>query len=324
MPFSKKFNSVYGEIKQACIEMMIECNRSDDYFSNSAIMENILMGIISSELVIADLSGLSSNVFYELGIAHTLKDESSVILITQEIKSCPFDINHRSILIYDIRNTFKFRENLKQKILFSREYSKKKDFFKTFLKSHKIDPSEIEKFIEISERLSKERYDIVYEVLSRKTNSIESDTVSNVLNYFIKLEDYKDGEIQKATLIIKLNFLTSAPVVSNTNFIRETILRKSRHDLINLDDIEATSFLADFCFALIEKDKVKKYAINWLIDYLHNYRMGRIDVVRTRIEEFFINTDDRDIEAAILSMLESEKVQQIFVDKKGFINPFLD
>ncbi len=126
MPFDEKYNVVFAEIKQLCLDLMLECKRADDYLYNRAIMENIIQGIVLSELIIVDLTNRNANVFYELGIAHSLKDQDSVILITQDIDDCPFDINHRAILVYDIRNLVKFKEDLRKKILISRETSKKK------------------------------------------------------------------------------------------------------------------------------------------------------------------------------------------------------
>jgi len=85
-------------------------------------------------------------------------------------------------------------------------------------------------------------------------------------------------------------------------------LEPSKHDLINLDHAERFSFIADLCFKLIDIGRVKELAVGWLVDYLHNYRMGRVDIVRTKIEDFFINSLDEDVELAVLGMLNSKKI----------------
>jgi len=55
---------------------------------------NFVKGIVSdldkADLVIADLTGLNPNVFYELGIRHTLK--VGTIMLTQDIGSLPADL----------------------------------------------------------------------------------------------------------------------------------------------------------------------------------------------------------------------------------------
>ena len=69
-------------------------------------MSNILDGIAKSEIVIVDITGNNPNVFYELGIAHSLRTRQTIIIITQDedVSRSPFDIRHWSILRYDIKN----------------------------------------------------------------------------------------------------------------------------------------------------------------------------------------------------------------------------
>ncbi len=98
MPFKKEFEEIYGEICQVCIDLKIECKRTDEMYSSKSIVETILERIAKSEIIIADLSEKNSNVYYELGVAHSLRDEDTVILITSDKENSPFDINHRYIL----------------------------------------------------------------------------------------------------------------------------------------------------------------------------------------------------------------------------------
>ena len=125
MPFKKEFEEIYGVICEVCIDLKIDCKRSDEMFSSKSIVETILDRIARSEIIIADLSERNPNVYYELGVAHSLRDEDAVILITNDIGKCPFDINHRYILIYDNRNLMKFRSDLKRRITFSRDISRR-------------------------------------------------------------------------------------------------------------------------------------------------------------------------------------------------------
>jgi hypothetical protein len=48
--------------------------------------------MLRSRVVICDCTGRNPNVFYEIGIAHTLGRE--VILITQNPEDIPFDLRH--------------------------------------------------------------------------------------------------------------------------------------------------------------------------------------------------------------------------------------
>lgn len=92
MPYSDKFDVVYDVIKKTALKFNMECKRADDISSNHAIIQDIVSLIDSSAMVVCDCSDLNQNVFYEMGIAHTLGRE--VFLITQSLKDIPFDIRH--------------------------------------------------------------------------------------------------------------------------------------------------------------------------------------------------------------------------------------
>src|SRR5215471_6685159 len=93
MPFSSELRPVYDDhIKNVMQEVNLECNRADDIFSNGVIIEEVWKNINEARIIIADLTGKNPNVFYEVGIAHTLGKE--VILITQSIDDIPFDLRH--------------------------------------------------------------------------------------------------------------------------------------------------------------------------------------------------------------------------------------
>ncbi|MHC4299495.1 MAG: hypothetical protein ACYS7Y_19630 [Planctomycetota bacterium] len=86
MPFGDSFDELYQEVLKECLE---ENNftviRADELYGSKPIMEDILNTIESSEIIIADLTGRNPNVFYELGITHSRKENDNVIIITQEL-----------------------------------------------------------------------------------------------------------------------------------------------------------------------------------------------------------------------------------------------
>ena len=102
MPFAASFNEVYETIRESLEnpEMNIKCKRADDILGGGHIMETVLREISESEMVIVDLTGRNPNVFYELGIAHMLKDPRKVILLTQDIESMPFDLTQFRSIVY--------------------------------------------------------------------------------------------------------------------------------------------------------------------------------------------------------------------------------
>ena len=67
--------------------------------ANTSIIDDICNSILGADVVVADCTGQNPNVFYELGIAHTLGKD--VILLTQSIDDIPFDISHLRFIEYE-------------------------------------------------------------------------------------------------------------------------------------------------------------------------------------------------------------------------------
>ena len=87
MPFARQFDDVYESIRRAreSPEILLSCSRADDFYGLGHIMEDILSGIMSSDYIVADVTGKNPNVFYEPGIAHSCKAASKVVIIFQSI-----------------------------------------------------------------------------------------------------------------------------------------------------------------------------------------------------------------------------------------------
>lgn len=89
MPFEQDFFDLYEEFKNRFGEK-VDISRADDLDNQQNIIKDIVVGIAEADIIIADLTGLNPNVFYELGIAHTM--DKKTIIITQNIDELPFDI----------------------------------------------------------------------------------------------------------------------------------------------------------------------------------------------------------------------------------------
>lgn len=113
MPFTLEWSSrIWLQMLKPTIEKRgLNPMRADDLYGHD-IMEDIWHGILSAKFVIADITGRNPNVFYELGIAHTLGKE--VILITQNKDDIPFDLNRYRHIIY--QDNYDGYEHLKSKL----------------------------------------------------------------------------------------------------------------------------------------------------------------------------------------------------------------
>ena len=93
MPFNEKWsNDVLMLIKNAGAKYELEVLRADDIFEPHNIVNDIWQLINRAGLIIADITKHNANVFYELGIAHTIGKE--VVLIREANgERPPFDIS---------------------------------------------------------------------------------------------------------------------------------------------------------------------------------------------------------------------------------------
>lgn len=98
MPFDARYRPVYESLQALCGELGLRCTRADDIWDNDAVMEDVVSLIDRSQIVIADCTGRNPNVFYEIGIAHTLG--RNVIMITQAEADVPFDLRHLRFVQY--------------------------------------------------------------------------------------------------------------------------------------------------------------------------------------------------------------------------------
>jgi integrase len=98
MPLASSFNRVYQTIRDACADTGFQCQRADDIWEESTIIQDIFNLIFRAHVVIVDFTGKNENVFYETGIAHALGKH--VVPIARNIDDVPFDIKHHRVLKY--------------------------------------------------------------------------------------------------------------------------------------------------------------------------------------------------------------------------------
>jgi hypothetical protein len=98
MPFDASFDAVYATLRRTAEAAGLRCRRADDIWENPAVIQDVVSLIDRSSMVICDCTGRNPNVFYEIGIAHTLGRE--VILITQVEADIPFDLRHLRFVHY--------------------------------------------------------------------------------------------------------------------------------------------------------------------------------------------------------------------------------
>lgn len=97
-PFHPDFDETFYAIRSISANAGFKCFRGDEQNFQSDIFPHILKCIVSSEIIIANISGRNPNVFYELGIAHALNKK--VILIAESDSELPIDLRSKRVLFY--------------------------------------------------------------------------------------------------------------------------------------------------------------------------------------------------------------------------------
>jgi hypothetical protein len=126
MPFSKTKNhkeSYWTNLFEKFIKPSVEslglgydCKRSEARSSN--IIKDILRELLKADIVIAVLTDLNRNVWYELGTRHALCRGTIMVIEEKEEQKLPFDIRQHGVIFYSYRedkdpDTSKFRAELK-------------------------------------------------------------------------------------------------------------------------------------------------------------------------------------------------------------------
>lgn len=94
--YLKIWEQISGELKK---RSKVKIGIADDVNTPHFIMRNIWSSIYHSKCIIADCSNRNPNVFYELGIAHSLG--KNVICISNDTDNIPFDIRHLKCINYE-------------------------------------------------------------------------------------------------------------------------------------------------------------------------------------------------------------------------------
>ena len=106
MPFKTDFNDVYYFIKEAVKNSVpgekIECLRLDEKKAAGKITDDLIDSIETSTFCIADLTGNSPNVMWEVGYA--IASKKPTIFICQDLSSIPFDLKDMRIIEYEDGN----------------------------------------------------------------------------------------------------------------------------------------------------------------------------------------------------------------------------
>ena len=91
MPFTPDYDVVYTDhVRKVANELELSVRRADERLDSGEIMNTIWDDIFHARVVLAECTSRNANVFYELGIVHTLGKPS--VMIRRKGENAPFDI----------------------------------------------------------------------------------------------------------------------------------------------------------------------------------------------------------------------------------------
>ncbi len=117
-PLSCNFDQWYNSIlRPAGEEAGFDVKRADQELLSGSIMEQVWEDLQSTDVVLAFLTGRNPNVFYELGLAHTLL--KPVLLVADKREKLPFDVTHLRHYLYEDSNVDRvgiFKPEIRQRL----------------------------------------------------------------------------------------------------------------------------------------------------------------------------------------------------------------
>jgi tetratricopeptide (TPR) repeat protein len=87
------FRAIFEQLKPSIEKEGFIVLRADDVQKSGAITRDIIANLAEADLVVADLTDLNPNVFYELGVRHALRGNGTVMILDEKrTVDIPFDL----------------------------------------------------------------------------------------------------------------------------------------------------------------------------------------------------------------------------------------
>lgn len=95
------FEELYTDVIEPLTkEFGLHAYRADQVYGPGSIIEDIIRGIETAQIVIAEITPTNENVFYEVGYAHALKKPTILLVDREKKEKLPFDLSGYRCLFY--------------------------------------------------------------------------------------------------------------------------------------------------------------------------------------------------------------------------------
>lgn len=306
MPFNKSYDIIYGTIKQYLNDEGFICSRADEIAGSTPIISKILVQIMKSQYIIVDLTECNPNVFYELGIAHTLKEARNVFLIKQKKYEIPFDIKHLTYVEYDPQNL----NLISSQICSFLNNSKSKNEFYEALSQHGIinyiDERNNEFVEAVIGNLSDKSMECLTQNLLIDGKKIDVDDLYCAL---MELQQYiKRSILEKnyklSSKLMDIYFYEMQSTVEN-DLIREQvrILLNEFFSDFDIDESIVLEYKSRLALLLANHEMYMEIVMNWILNYFSRSKTATIDLNRYNLERFLLTSTSKVVNELIISRL---------------------
>lgn len=308
MPFSAEYTNLYDTLALHLENNGYKCIRVDNNLSASVpIINLILNGIATSQFVIVDISETNANVFYELGVTHTVKDYENVFIIKENESKTPFDIQHLQYISYD-------KNNLKQlatKLLERLKANQYKNAFKHELSMKQLlKYEEIDNFVDLfSNHFSKEEICIYSELLDGNTTVTNVSSITDAVWKYDKFlrENANKPEIEEyISSLFKLFFEILLSCHQNDEIV--LFIDNFLHDCEygSLSSKKLLSYQTDLAIKFAENLKLIEITAKWIVEYFQRSKSTHVDLNRYKLEAFLLKNESDQINEYIINALFSD------------------
>lgn len=301
MPFANEYSNTYTIIESVANSMKITCKRADKLSTTSEpIINKICTQITQAYFIIVDITDLNPNVFYELGIAHVLRDANKVLIIKENQTKCPSDINHINYYSYDKSNLQELKDTINK---FFSENSILEDLHDilNFLDLLPIDSTLSNIFLlDLSNSIGNDTT-VLIKTLNNKHNELLDNENINLLEHLVvRLEkiNQKDDLYGLYADLITNVILKIYKTVNIQEFVTKLFTDKYKNI--------STEWISDLSIRILDNSLYFDDSISWIISYLKNSSPASFDTARYRIEIGLIKSKSNLIDPVLIKYLKSE------------------
>ena len=322
MPFSPEYRNLYDTLSLHLENSGYKCVRVDKNLSASVpIINLILNGIATSQYIIVDISETNANVFYELGVTHTIKEYENVFIIKEQSKNTPFDIQHLQYISYD-KNNLKELANELLKRLKANQF--KNSFKRALSEKQFLKMEDIDEFVSYFSKLFSEEQILIYTSLLENSISLVAPSL-DAINAIWQFDRVLRNEMKKAESENYIPILFRIFFELLLSCCRSDEVRKFVNEFLNskeYGELYGNAFLpyqTDLAIKLAENSKLNEISLKWIIEYFQRSKSTKVDLNRYKLEAFLLKTDLEKVDEYITNALicDNQYVREHLADIAG-------